>query len=791
MDNKCCAIKKCGNVCAKNVMTDSKEIDDKIKDMVGEEIANHLKNEKMFCKKHIDASAVISMNEMNVFFTRDDFKTVKLCGTCRNHQPIICFENAYNTCHICRRNGAKNRANARNNRTEAICIIENCKSKQYVCEEQNEISKYIATHGNEYCYTHLTSAMAKYKKAQAAENKQRECAKNGCHNMLDIDDEFKQCIECRDAEKIKSGGERKQIKEEASKYNVDVNNKDKMCITCGDIFEEFEDVKKVNGKDYKCPKHREEATKQERRRPTRTRDFSAYESRPEVIQRKKDYREQMKKTFPNRCKEYTAIYRQKLRDKLGDEVYNKINTEKHNRYMDNNPDMCLKASEQQAKSESHKYSAYLNRARKRNLSFELSKKQCYKLFKGGCEYCKIEVIGDVLNGIDRQRNNEGYTVDNCVSSCKMCNFLKAWFDVDTFYSKIRHILSFIGVIKEKYECPDAFGDHITQGYEYYKHRAKKLREERGHCEFNLDKNYYKILTIMECYICNKSTTNTNVNGIDRLYNSEGYHWENVMPCCNECNLLKKDYDFLTLITKLTEIHYGRQLEEDEKENIKERVYCHLAEKQGSLFDAFDRYCGDDMEDDILERIEKDMDKESDEIHESIHKTEMKNKPRKRRNEVEHGEPFRNRTQIQRKQRKETETETKNNVVARINERRMNQLKTNQEVSVAIEKVEENDSEIMNYTRRVISAAIGENNVMHKVLHTELLTLRKKLNRIINTTTNEDIKNEHVEALRQLNETGEINIKYMPQTRAKAGTVSAEEKLEQGRIRSQRYRANQK
>lgn len=80
------------------------------------------------------------------------------------------------------------------------------------------------------------------------------------------------------------------------------------------------------------------------------------------------------------------------------------------------------------------YYSYKEHARKRNIEWNLTKKQFKILTKGNCIYCGIEPLqvnhpkrhnGDyIYNGIDRVDNNKGYIIDNCVSCCGYCNWAK-------------------------------------------------------------------------------------------------------------------------------------------------------------------------------------------------------------------------------------------------------------------------------------------------------------------------------------------------------------------------------
>ena len=91
---------------------------------------------------------------------------------------------------------------------------------------------------------------------------------------------------------------------------------------------------------------------------------------------------------------------------------------------------------------------YKLRAKKENIEWELTDKQCEKLFKENCQYCGAEPKRThsvsrsgvyVYNGIDRVDNEKGYTVENSVSCCMRCNYMKSDMTLEDFYAHIEKI----------------------------------------------------------------------------------------------------------------------------------------------------------------------------------------------------------------------------------------------------------------------------------------------------------------------------------------------------------------
>lgn len=95
------------------------------------------------------------------------------------------------------------------------------------------------------------------------------------------------------------------------------------------------------------------------------------------------------------------------------------------------------------------YLLYKKGAEKRNVEFKLTKDDVKKYSIENCFYCnqipyKImkthSATGHyVYNGIDRQDNNKGYYLDNCVSCCTECNLAKKNLTLEKFYDWIEKL----------------------------------------------------------------------------------------------------------------------------------------------------------------------------------------------------------------------------------------------------------------------------------------------------------------------------------------------------------------
>lgn len=87
---------------------------------------------------------------------------------------------------------------------------------------------------------------------------------------------------------------------------------------------------------------------------------------------------------------------------------------------------------------------YIQNAKKKNLKFSLTDTLLYRLITSNCFYCdtlptaikKLRNVQLKWNGIDRLDNQVGYEVDNCVTCCSDCNYLKNKLNYTEFKNKV-------------------------------------------------------------------------------------------------------------------------------------------------------------------------------------------------------------------------------------------------------------------------------------------------------------------------------------------------------------------
>ena len=93
--------------------------------------------------------------------------------------------------------------------------------------------------------------------------------------------------------------------------------------------------------------------------------------------------------------------------------------------------------------------AYKISARKRGYAFDLTEEQFGSITQQNCHCCGIKPNGIVdrkdrnrsftYNGLDRVDNTKGYTMDNIVPCCKICNQAKGKLTLQEFQEWIRRI----------------------------------------------------------------------------------------------------------------------------------------------------------------------------------------------------------------------------------------------------------------------------------------------------------------------------------------------------------------
>ena len=262
--------------------------------------------------------------------------------------------------------------------------------------------------------------------------------------------------------------------------------------------------------------------------------------------------------------ESSRKHRKNLREYLGEEEYLRKYADQMIEWRANNPEYMEELYERTRNTIEWKIKYYTYRASQCNIEFELTVKECEKLFNDNCYYCgeKNNACSNkyddkrcksLLCGIDRLDNDKGYYFDNCVTCCTICNMIKCSKEEFEYYTIIEKILSNWGLLDkvffDKNDYEKCFKNIYGCSYKIYKYRADK----KELC-FKLSEYEFEIIQKSKCYLCGKSADENHTNGIDRIDNNKGYKIGNVLPCCGTCNRIKNKYPINVFFRKIYLAH---------------------------------------------------------------------------------------------------------------------------------------------------------------------------------------------------------------------------------------------
>lgn len=95
------------------------------------------------------------------------------------------------------------------------------------------------------------------------------------------------------------------------------------------------------------------------------------------------------------------------------------------------------------------YYNYKRSAKQRSIEWNLSLEEFIEIIHQECHYCgesptvrKKGTNESEVNGIDRIDSSKGYTKENCVPCCSICNYMKLNYDTNFFYNHISKIYKY-------------------------------------------------------------------------------------------------------------------------------------------------------------------------------------------------------------------------------------------------------------------------------------------------------------------------------------------------------------
>lgn len=194
------------------------------------------------------------------------------------------------------------------------------------------------------------------------------------------------------------------------------------------------------------------------------------------------------------------------------------------------------------------YKEYITGAIERGYSIEIQFEDFKDLVLKPCYYCKI-IKENEINGVDRVDNSKGYSKDNCVPCCSVCNRMKLIYHPSFFITKCK-------LISKTISTPDDFytewKEHYTRGTKQNYKTFKYSAEIKRNIPVKLTEDEWNSLIFQPCHYC--GYTQTHGIGLDRLDNSiREYSLENVKPCCGSCNLMKGEMSYQDFLDKTKQI----------------------------------------------------------------------------------------------------------------------------------------------------------------------------------------------------------------------------------------------
>lgn len=457
-----------------------------------------------FCKTH----------EYMKEYTPEMIEQCTLCKGCRKMK----FTGEYSNCDVCRIRGEANRKKVK--AAHVLCVHKDCTFKK--CKE------------NKYCGKHQIDLFI-----DATDELGLKCCKNvtrGCRAQLPKDGKLR-CEPCLVKEREL---------DHAKRGTIVITETEKQCSNCSKMCP-LDHYNGVHGDTKTCQECRDYFKKMdEKRDKERVNELARKnEKKPERVEVKK----QWIANNPEKVALYDINYeaRQLERDQEG---YLKKQAENAKKWRVDNPEKVEKMNKERVENENSSLTRYKYSARAKGLVFEIED-IFHEMVTTPCYYCGI-MQEKGFNGVDRLDVTKGYTRDNTVPCCEICNFMKGDESPNTFIHHTEHILTHLGIVPgRRFETKDT----KKVSFARYKQRAEKKK-----LVFDFTEETFKQEIMKDCYLCGKQNSENHCNGLDRVDNKKGYVVENVRACCGNCNYLKNDYSYDVVIEKCRRIYENKPAE---------------------------------------------------------------------------------------------------------------------------------------------------------------------------------------------------------------------------------------
>jgi hypothetical protein len=215
-------------------------------------------------------------------------------------------------------------------------------------------------------------------------------------------------------------------------------------------------------------------------------------------------------------------------------------------------ELCGKNTTEQYCSK-HKRQAIMDKAEKENIKYCDIARGCYTILEdhqAKCAHCLHKARINDRKANDKKRQDPNLCLDcgrtlteEIRAKGKHEKHLRRCVPC---YTKLQAQESKRPKRERNYKAEACTNKHVI--WNHYVKGAKK----RG-IDFLLSKTLFQELIVKPCFYCNHQKAGE-VNGLDRIDNQKGYMEENVVPCCETCNVLKGSQHPQEFIDKMQAIH---------------------------------------------------------------------------------------------------------------------------------------------------------------------------------------------------------------------------------------------
>jgi hypothetical protein len=412
------------------------------------------------------------------------------------------------------------------------CALEGCKFK---CSSINA-----------YCGKHQVNAFID----ETAQLNKKHCYNvvRGCRSQLDLSYKYSCCEACLEKQRLKDKAKRSNIVQ--IEHGIS-----KICSICTREYPNSHFIKGVliDTVENEENKHKTPTTKtcatcrtcntiqNKKRDREHTNEIARKnDKKPERIAVKEKWREENS--------EKVSLNSQKSRGRKiiqNQQEYLEKQASNAKRWRENNPEKQQQFNNARNNSIQCQYKVYMGVAKRKNLAFEITPEDYETTVKMVCYYCH-ETNEKGFNGLDRINQRLGYTIENCVSCCSQCNYMKGSMSKLAYIQRACHIST-----KGNIPFWNAFTNNMSVSFSSYMKRAV----DKG-ISFNITIEEFNDCKSNPCYICGKVNTQEHTNGIDRINNDLGYEIGNISSCCGACNTMKKAYTLESVLDKLNKVYYN-------------------------------------------------------------------------------------------------------------------------------------------------------------------------------------------------------------------------------------------